>query len=59
MFLSTVLDCDTEVNETKEQINELIQSYGIFKFVGIMREKFQEATTCVMLFRLRHMQLVW
>ena len=58
MFLSTVLDCDPEVNDTKELINELNQSNGLFKFVRTMREKFQEAATCGMLLSLGHLPLL-
>lgn len=42
----SLLDCDPEVDDTKELINELNQSNGLFKFVRTMREKFQEAATC-------------
>ncbi|KAF5459932.1 hypothetical protein F2P56_019837 [Juglans regia] len=39
----TLLDCDPQLNETKELIHELNKTNGLFKFVRIMREKFQEA----------------
>ncbi|KAG2678810.1 hypothetical protein I3760_11G021700 [Carya illinoinensis] len=38
-----VLDCDPHLNDTKELIHELNRTNGLFKFVRIMREKFQEA----------------
>ncbi|KAK4568715.1 hypothetical protein RGQ29_004212 [Quercus rubra] len=41
----TLLDCDPHLNDTKELIYELNKTNGLFKFVRIMREKFQEATT--------------
>ena len=40
-----MLDCDPHLNDTKELIYELNKTNGLFKFVRIMREKFQEATT--------------
>ncbi|KAG2678813.1 hypothetical protein I3760_11G021700 [Carya illinoinensis] len=39
----TLLDCDPHLNDTKELIHELNRTNGLFKFVRIMREKFQEA----------------
>jgi kinetochore protein Spc25 len=39
----SVLDCDPHLNDTKELIHELNKTNGLFKFVRIMREKFQEA----------------
>ncbi|XWS50912.1 hypothetical protein CRYUN_Cryun12cG0131300 [Craigia yunnanensis] len=39
----SLLDCDPHLNGTKELINELNKTNGLFKFVRIMREKFQEA----------------
>ncbi|KAF5476754.1 hypothetical protein F2P56_003459 [Juglans regia] len=39
----TLLDCDIHLNDTKELIHELNRTNGLFKFVRIMREKFQEA----------------
>ncbi|XP_062169497.1 kinetochore protein SPC25 homolog isoform X2 [Alnus glutinosa] len=39
----TLLDCDPHLNDTKELIHELNKTNGLFKFVRIMREKFQEA----------------
>ncbi|XP_030939281.1 kinetochore protein SPC25 homolog [Quercus lobata] len=41
----TLLDCDPHLNDTKELIYELNKTNGLFKFVRIMREKFQEAAT--------------
>ncbi|CAK9185615.1 unnamed protein product [Ilex paraguariensis] len=42
----TLLDCDPHLNDTKELINELNRSNGLFKFVRSMREKFQESAAC-------------
>ncbi|XP_039060567.1 kinetochore protein SPC25 homolog [Hibiscus syriacus] len=39
----SLLDCDPPLNGIKELINELNRTNGLFKFVRIMREKFQEA----------------
>ncbi|KAH7550498.1 hypothetical protein JRO89_XS13G0203600 [Xanthoceras sorbifolium] len=39
----TLLDCDPPLNNIKELIQELNRTNGLFKFVRIMREKFQEA----------------
>ncbi|XP_059443555.1 kinetochore protein SPC25 homolog [Corylus avellana] len=39
----TLLNCDPHLNDTKELIHELNKTNGLFKFVRIMREKFQEA----------------
>ncbi|THG11980.1 hypothetical protein TEA_004624 [Camellia sinensis var. sinensis] len=39
----TLLECDPDLNDTKELIHELNRSNGLFKFVRTMREKFQEA----------------
>ncbi|XWS60777.1 hypothetical protein CRYUN_Cryun07bG0066000 [Craigia yunnanensis] len=39
----SLLDCDPHLNSIKELINELNRTNGLFKFVRIMREKFQEA----------------
>ncbi|KAK8499547.1 hypothetical protein V6N13_097229 [Hibiscus sabdariffa] len=39
----SVLDCDPPLNGIKELVNELNRTNGLFKFVRIMREKFQEA----------------
>ncbi|XP_057473610.1 kinetochore protein SPC25 homolog isoform X2 [Actinidia eriantha] len=41
--LYTLLDCDPHLDDTKELIHELNRNNGLFKFVRIMREKFQEA----------------
>ncbi|GMY14900.1 kinetochore protein SPC25 homolog [Fagus crenata] len=41
----TLLDCDPHLNDTKGLIYELNETNGLFKFVRIMREKFQEAAT--------------
>ncbi|KAK7835158.1 kinetochore protein spc25 like protein [Quercus suber] len=41
----TLLDCDPHLNDTKELIYELNKTNGLFKFVRIMREKFEEAAT--------------
>lgn len=38
----TLLDCNPPLNDTRELICELNKSNGLFKFVRIMREKFQE-----------------
>ncbi|KAG4130808.1 hypothetical protein ERO13_D09G168200v2 [Gossypium hirsutum] len=40
-----VLDCDPPLNGIGELINELNRTNGLFKFVRITREKFQEAAT--------------
>ena len=40
-----MLDCDPHLNDTKGLIYELNETNGLFKFVRIMREKFQEAAT--------------
>ena len=39
----SVLNCDPHLNDNKELIHELNKTNGLFKFVRIMREKFQEA----------------
>ncbi|KAK8600095.1 hypothetical protein V6N13_060084 [Hibiscus sabdariffa] len=39
----SLLDCDPPLNGIKELIDELNRTNGLFKFVRIMREKFQEA----------------
>ncbi|KAF8399744.1 hypothetical protein HHK36_015615 [Tetracentron sinense] len=41
----TLLDCDPYLDDTKELINELNQTNGLFKFVRVMRGKFQAAAT--------------
>ncbi|XP_052176312.1 kinetochore protein SPC25 homolog isoform X2 [Diospyros lotus] len=41
--LYTMLECDPHLNDTKDLINELNRSNGLFKFVRSMREKFQVA----------------
>ncbi|KAK9277996.1 hypothetical protein L1049_027553 [Liquidambar formosana] len=40
----TLLDCDPHLDNTKDLIYELNKTNGLFKFVRIMREKFQEAS---------------
>ncbi|KAM7483175.1 hypothetical protein LguiB_007758 [Lonicera macranthoides] len=42
----TLLDCDPHLNDTKELIHELNRTNGLFKFVRIVREKFQKAAAC-------------
>ncbi|GKV18977.1 hypothetical protein SLEP1_g29282 [Rubroshorea leprosula] len=39
----TLLDCDPHVNGIKDLIHDLNRTNGLFKFVIIMRQKFQEA----------------
>lgn len=39
----TLIDCDPQLNDTKELLIELNKSNGLFKFVRTMREKFLEA----------------
>ncbi|XP_061362946.1 kinetochore protein SPC25 homolog isoform X2 [Gastrolobium bilobum] len=39
----TLLNCEPSVKDTKELIHELNKTNGLFKFVRIMRKKFQEA----------------
>ncbi|KAI3906960.1 hypothetical protein MKW92_020004 [Papaver armeniacum] len=39
----TLLDCHPSVEDTKELVQELNRTNGLFKFVRIMREKFQAA----------------
>ncbi|KAK6920662.1 Chromosome segregation protein Spc25, C-terminal, partial [Dillenia turbinata] len=39
----TLLECNPQLNDTKELIHELNETNGLFKFVRIMRAKFQEA----------------
>ncbi|XWS48197.1 hypothetical protein CRYUN_Cryun13aG0052900 [Craigia yunnanensis] len=39
----SMLDCDPCLNGIKELISQLSRTNGLFKFVRIMREKFQEA----------------
>ncbi|EXB93575.1 hypothetical protein L484_014567 [Morus notabilis] len=39
----TLLDCDPHLDDVKELILELNRMNGLFKFVRIMRQKFQEA----------------
>lgn len=43
-----MLDCDPHLNDTKELIHELNRTNGLFKFVRIVREKFQKAAACGM-----------
>lgn len=38
----SVLDCDPHLNDTNELIHELNKTNGLFKFVRVMRGKFQE-----------------
>ncbi|KAB1223442.1 Kinetochore protein spc25 [Morella rubra] len=38
-----LLDCDPHLNDTNELIHELNKTNGLFKFVRVMRGKFQEA----------------
>lgn len=38
-----MVDCDPQLNDTNELLRELNKSNGLFKFVRIMREKFQAA----------------
>lgn len=53
-FCFAVLDCDPQLNDMKELINELNKSNGLFKFVRTMREKFQDAAVCGMILNLGH-----
>ncbi|KAF5730872.1 hypothetical protein HS088_TW19G00474 [Tripterygium wilfordii] len=39
----TLLTCDPHIDDTKELIQELNRTNGLFRFVRIMRDKFQEA----------------
>lgn len=39
----TLLDCNPPINGTKDLIHDLNRTNGLFKFVRIMRQKFQEA----------------
>ncbi|XP_051123401.1 kinetochore protein SPC25 homolog [Andrographis paniculata] len=39
----TLLDCDPHLSNTKELVNDLNKTNGLFKFVRTMREKFQDA----------------
>lgn len=41
----TLLDCKPHLNDTEELVNELNKSNGLFKFVRIMRERFQAAAS--------------
>ncbi|XP_026422821.1 kinetochore protein SPC25 homolog isoform X2 [Papaver somniferum] len=41
----TLLDCHPFVEDTKELVQELNRTNGLFKFVRIMREKFQAAVS--------------
>lgn len=41
----TLLYCDPPLNDIEELIQELNRTNGLFKFVRIMREKFEEAAT--------------
>ncbi|KAL7105952.1 hypothetical protein ACP275_07G079900 [Erythranthe tilingii] len=41
----TLLTCDPQLNDTKELVNELNKSNGLFEFVRTMRVKFQEAAS--------------
>lgn len=43
LFVISVLDCDPHLDDIKELIHELNKTNGLFKFVRIMRQKFQEA----------------
>ncbi|KAF5743744.1 hypothetical protein HS088_TW08G00331 [Tripterygium wilfordii] len=40
----TLLTCDPHIDDTKELIQVLNRTNGLFRFVRIMRDKFQEAT---------------
>lgn len=42
----TVLQCVPSVEGSKELVNDLNCNNDLFKFVRIMREKFQAATIC-------------
>ncbi|CAA0826683.1 Unknown protein [Striga hermonthica] len=41
----TLLKCDPPLSDTKKMVNELNKTNGLFKFVRMMREKFQESAT--------------
>ncbi|KAK4264060.1 hypothetical protein QN277_029399 [Acacia crassicarpa] len=41
----TLLNCEPSVKGTKEMIHQLNTTNGLYKFVGVMRRKFQEAAT--------------
>ncbi|OVA20775.1 Chromosome segregation protein Spc25 [Macleaya cordata] len=41
----TLLDCDPYLEDTKELVQELNRTNGLFKFVRIMRDKFQAAAS--------------
>lgn len=43
VFVLSVLDCEPSLKDTKELIHELNKTDGLFKFVRVMRRKFQEA----------------
>ncbi|KAG9152336.1 hypothetical protein Leryth_021784 [Lithospermum erythrorhizon] len=42
----TLIECEPNLNDTKELINELNSSNRLFKFVRTMREKFQGTVGC-------------
>ncbi|WCJ36109.1 hypothetical protein M5689_017326 [Euphorbia peplus] len=41
----TLLECDPQLNDTKELMNELNRTNGLFKFVRTMRDRFQEVAS--------------
>lgn len=43
VFYLSVLSCEPSLNDIKELIHELNKTNGLFKFVRVMRKKFQEA----------------
>lgn len=53
----SVLACKPHLNDTKDLIRELNRTNGLFKFVRIMREKFQEVTSLGRVFTLRPIYL--
>lgn len=52
-----MLACKPHLNDTKDLIRELNRTNGLFKFVRIMREKFQEVTSLGRVFTLRPIYL--
>ncbi|KAL1533016.1 kinetochore protein SPC25 isoform X2 [Salvia divinorum] len=49
-----LLKCDPYLSGTKELVNELNKSNGLFKFVRIMRERFQQAVAQGHVFKKTH-----
>lgn len=43
-YLISVLDCDLQLDDIKEMVQELNKTNDLFRFVRLMREKFLKST---------------